>query len=204
MRMHLLVVAAILLTGCASQPPQQAPPAPAGPPPPQFKVTATIRDIMDSMIDPDADFIWDAVSITINFKGTEEKKPRTDEEWNELRRHAVSLMEASNLLIMPGRLVARPGEKPEDPSVELPFDEIETLINKDREAWQTLAHGLHDATQRVLEAIEKKDPEALLNTGDGIFQACESCHTKYWYPSESKDQQPEQTTAPEQKQETQK
>jgi hypothetical protein len=179
------------MAACTAPPPQQ-PPAPEAPPPAEFKISATIRDIMDSMIDPDADFIWDAVSITINFKGTEEKKPRTDEEWAELRRHAISLMEASNLLIMPGRRVARPGEKPEDPSVELPFEEIQRMIDQDRQSWQKMAHGLHDATARVLDAIEKKDSQGLLDTGDGIFQACESCHIKYWYPSETKQQQPEQ------------
>jgi hypothetical protein len=185
MRIHLLLLSGALLAACAA--PQQPPSAPAGPPPPEYKVSATIKDIMDSMIDPDADFIWDAVSITVNFKGTEEKQPRTDEDWAELRRHAISLMEASNLLIMPGRRVARPGEKPEDPSVELPFDQIELMISKDRQTWEKLAHSLHDATERVLGAIEKKDPQALLDTGDGIFRACESCHMKYWYPEEAKE-----------------
>ena len=39
-----------------------------------------------------------------------------------------------------------------------------------------------------LKAIEKKDAEGLLNTGDGIDKACENCHLKYWYPNEAKNQ----------------
>jgi len=43
------------------------------------------------------------------------------------------------------------------------------------------------------KAIEKKDVEGLLNSGDGIDKACENCHLKYWYPNEAKTlQQQEQ------------
>ena len=75
----------------------------------EFRLDATIKDIMDSLVDPSADYIWDAVATTVTAKGKEEKYPRTDEEWKELRRRAIQLMEASNLLLIPGRRVARPG-----------------------------------------------------------------------------------------------
>ena len=86
------------------------------------------------------------------LEGTERKAPRTDDDWKALRRHAVALAEASNLLLIPGRHVARPGEKPEDARVDLQPEEIEALLEKDPAAWALRAHGLHDA------AIDRSRP----------------------------------------------
>ena len=33
----------------------------------------------------------------------------------------------------------------------------------------------------VLQAIEAKDKDKLLEVSDGIDRACENCHIKYWY-----------------------
>jgi hypothetical protein len=151
---------------------------------PEYRTTATIKDIMDSVVDPGADFIWGAVETVVSAKGVEEKAPHTDEEWKEVRRHAIMLLEATNLLQIPGRHVAKPGEKADDPKVELGPEQIEELINKDRASWVKYAHGLHDATMEALKAIDMKDSEALLNIGDAIDNACEKCHLQYWYPNE--------------------
>ena len=109
-----------------------------------------------------------------------------------MRRHTIALIEGVNLLLIPGRRVARPGEKSENPDVELPPEKIEALINEDRATFQTLAHALQDSLAPVLDAVEKKDPEALLNAGEPIDRACENCHLKYWYPGQPGfyDQQP--------------
>src|SRR5207237_1246397 len=85
----------------------------------EFRPTATIKDIMDSMVDPGADVVWDSVETTVTAKGAEEKQPRTDEEWKDVRNHAIMLLEATNLLLIPGRHVAQPGEKANEPKVEL-------------------------------------------------------------------------------------
>ena len=37
-------------------------------------------------------------------------QPRTDAEWNEVRRNAIIVAEASNLLMMEGRRVAKEGK----------------------------------------------------------------------------------------------
>lgn len=154
---------------------------------PDYRLTATVKDIMDSLVDPGSDVLWDSVETIVSAKGTEEKMPRTDEEWKNVRNHALMLLEATNLLLMPGRHVAKAGEKADDPKVELPPEQIEAMINSDRASWVKFAHGLHDATMESFKAIEKRDVEGLLNTGDGIDKACENCHLKYWYPNEAKN-----------------
>src|SRR5437899_5961435 len=183
----LLVLVSVVVLGAAACSGQQAQKAAQGEA--EYRTTATIKDIMDSMVDPGSDVIWDSVETVVSAKGTEEKMPRTDEEWKNVRNHAIMLLEATNLLLIPGRHVAKPGEKAEDPKVELAPEQIETLINQDRASWVKFAHGLHDATMDSFKAIEKKDVEGLLNSGDGIDKACESCHLKYWYPNEAKNLQ---------------
>jgi len=66
---------------------------------------------MDSVVDPNADFLWDSVSSESSIeKGLVEKAPKTKEEWKEVRRHTVALMEAMNMLRIPGRAVAHAGD----------------------------------------------------------------------------------------------
>ena len=88
-------------------------------PQPQFRPTATVKDIMTSIVDPEADVLWNSVATIVSLTGTEEREPRTDEEWAAVRRSAIQLVEATNLLRIPGRLVARHGEKSENPRIEL-------------------------------------------------------------------------------------
>jgi DNA transposition AAA+ family ATPase len=190
MQKHLLLalmgIVIVLAAGCAQQ---RTAPAAQEASQGDYRLTATIKDIMDSVVDPNADYIWESVETIVSAKGVEEKKPRTDEDWKEVRRHAIALMEATNLLKMPGRRVAQAGEKADDANVELRPEQIEALINKDRAAWSKFASGLHDATMDVLKTIEAKDADALLNTSDRIDTACENCHLEYWYPSEKKPAQ---------------
>ena len=168
----------ILASACASKTPDVAA-APAA-----FKPTATVKELMDSVVDPNADYIWNAVATTVTAEGTFEKAPQTDDEWQELRRHTIALLEATNLLLVPERHVARPGEKAEDPRVELAPDQIETMINEDRATWTQMALNLYDSVLPTLKATDAKDKEALLLAGDSIDLACEGCHLKYWYPND--------------------
>jgi hypothetical protein len=178
-RLSLLAIALLFLVNTCSRGEKQTPAAQS-----EFRPTATIKDIMDSIVDPSADELWESVSTTVDATGVHEKFPQTDEQWKAVRRDAIRLLEGSNLLLIPGRIVAKPGEKSENPGIELEPEQMQVLIDKDREAFVKLAHGLHDRVMVAFKAIEAKDKEALLDSGDGIDQACENCHMKYWYPNE--------------------
>ena len=154
-------------------------------PVPEYRPAATIREIMQSMVDPNADNIWDSVGSVSNEAGVQELAPRTDEEWTAIRRSAVQLIEAPNLLLVPGRHAARPGEKAEDSSVELEPEEIEKRINADRAAFTNLAHALQDSATLILKAIEAKDVPAIIDAGETLDTACENCHLTYWYPNQN-------------------
>jgi hypothetical protein len=175
----MFILAVATGVGCQSQ----APPAPAAPQP-EYMPTATIKDLMLSVIDPSADVVWLSVTTVVDDKGMLETKPVSDEDWTKVRHGAVTLMEAANLLMIPGRRVARPGEKSETPGVELEPEEMDALIAKDRAAWNTRAKALHDVVASVLQAIDAKDAEKVFELGEQIEIACETCHKQYWYPNE--------------------
>ena len=192
MRIYLLIVLVCafgLLGACTSQGPAQPAQPAAGELP--FKTTATIKDLMDGIIDPSADVIWESVATIVSAEGIEERVPRTDEEWANVRRSAIRLLEATNSLMIPRR-VAKPGEKADDPQIELTPERIEQTLNADRASWNKHALELHDSTLVAFEAIEKKDAEGLLLSGEAIDVACENCHLQYWYPDDAARQNAQQ------------
>jgi plastocyanin len=148
----------------------------------EFRPTATVKDIMTSVIDPEADVLWNSVATIVSLSGTEERAPKTDEEWAAVRRSAVQLVEATNLLRIPGRAVARPGEKSENPRIELQPETIQKMIAEDPSTWRTLVDRLHDAAVPALKAIDAKNAKGLFDAGEHIEHACEACHQRYWYP----------------------
>lgn len=175
----------LAVSGCQSQ--QAAAPATAAKPAlpaPDYIPTATIKDIMQSVVDPSADVVWQSVTTVQSQKGTVDSAPKTDEEWTKVRHGAIALAEAGNLLIVPGRHVARPGEKSETPGVELEPSEMEDLINKDVPAFRMRAKALHDAGLEAIKAVDAKDAQKVFEVGEQIEQACENCHKQYWYPNE--------------------
>lgn len=171
---------ALCLPAVACQPTPVAPAVHA----PTYMPTSTIKELMLSVVDPSADVVWLSVTAVLSNAGLVETKPESDEEWLKVRHGAVTLMEAANLLMVPGRRVARPGEKSETPGIELEPEEMDALIAKDRASWDARAKALHDIVARVLEAIDAKNSDQVFRLGADIEVACENCHKQYWYPNE--------------------
>jgi hypothetical protein len=150
---------------------------------------ATIKDIMDSMVDPSADFLFESVVEIADENGITEKAPQTDEEWKQVRRHALVLLEAPNLLVMKGRRVAQPHERSVNPQVELQPEDIQKLVDADRPSFIRRARTLQDSAEMALKAIERKDKTALFHAIESIDRACENCHLHYWYPNDQRARQ---------------
>lgn len=175
-RMLFAALPALLLLSCS--PHQAAPPAP-------FKPTASIQDLMVSIIDPAADALWESVSSETTATGIEEKFPRTEKEWQAVRNYALQLQEASNLLVIPGRPVTHGGKATEDAHVEgvSTPQQVQQAIDKDTSQYHAAARALQDAAGEALAAIDAKDPARLLVAGGKLDQACERCHSVFWYPN---------------------
>ncbi len=165
-----------LATSLASEPaPARAPTPDAGP-----AVVATLKELMDSTVDPAADGIWDAVAISATKRGIEHRQPRTAKEWAALRRDAVTLAEVMNLVALPGRHAAPAGTNPG--LGELAPAQIDSAIAEQRALFVAFAKALQSTAVRTLEAIDRKDADAVMRIGGDIDAACEACHVTFWYP----------------------
>jgi hypothetical protein len=162
----------------------------------EYAPHATIKDLMLGLIDTSADTVWLSVTTTVGKEGVVDVRPKNDEEWAEVRYGALRLAEAANLLMIPGRRVALPGEKSVAPGVELEPEEMQVNIDKDPAGWIERAKALRDAGLAAVSAAEAKDPEKIFEVGETIEHACEGCHRHYWYPNEVIPDFPDPPKAP--------
>jgi hypothetical protein len=182
--------ATFVIAGCSPKPiaaPTSQLAAPSVQPIQQYRLTATVQDLMGGVIDPSADRLWDSVAYIATTKGIEDRQPRTEEQWKAVRMSAVTLIEASNLLCMPGRRVASdaPGSPPPGQG-ELSHGEIQQRITATHDSFVQFARTLQDAGLKALGAIDAKDPQGLMDAGGVIDEACEACHVAYWYPNQNR------------------
>jgi hypothetical protein len=141
-RILLVLGGAVLITSCR------------GPEPPPFKPVADTKLLMQSMVDPNADLVWDAVKTIDTPQGTEEIRPRTDLQWAAVRNAAVSVAESGNLLMMVPRA-------------------------KNSGEWMKLAQDMIDTGQEAIKAADAKNADRLFTVGGDIYDACSACHAKY-------------------------
>ena len=153
----------------------------------QYRLTASVQDLMEGIIDPSADVLWDSVAYIASTKGIEDRQPRTDEEWKRVRYGAITLIEGANLLSMPGRKIAGNPAPPAGVGAgELTHAEIQQRIDSSHAAFVQFARNLQDAGLKALAAIEARDASALMDAGGSIDEACEACHVTYWYPNQKR------------------
>ncbi len=129
-------------------------PACGGPAPPPFKPVADTKLLMQSVVDPNADLIWDAVKIIMTKEGDENIRPKTDAEWAAVRNAAVSVAESGNLLMMVPRA-------------------------KDGGEWMQRAQEMIAAGEKAIEAANAKSAEKLFTVGGDLYDSCSNCHRKY-------------------------
>jgi hypothetical protein len=161
----------------AAEPEAAATPPQADTPP--FKVFSTIQELMEGIVDPAADGVWDSVAVISTEAGVEERQPRTPEEWQAVRLHAMNLLEAMNLLVIEGRQTSRPGT--ESHFGEHPPEVINAQIRTDWADFVAFADEVRNKTREALTAIDKQDVQGLVVAGGELDAACEACHITFWY-----------------------
>ncbi len=89
----------------------------------EFNTRLTIRDVMNTLIDPNADIVWEAVGYEAMFVDGEtvivDSSPQSDEDWEMLRRNVIAMVEGANSLMIPGREVAPPDRPRISPSLNM-------------------------------------------------------------------------------------
>jgi hypothetical protein len=147
---------AVLIFGCSASSPPPAAKAP-------FQTVLTTKQLMDWVLDPQADIVWASVATIVTEAGTEEIAPKTDEEWAAIRNAAATVAEAGNLLMLDER-----------------------AVNQDD--WMQKTKTMIDAAKVVLTAIEAKDAPAVFTAGSDMYLACSGCHAAYIFGGEEEAQ----------------
>ena len=176
------LMAAGSLQGCSRRPELAHSSGAAGAPP--FQAVASLKELMESTVDPAADGLWDSVATISTAKGVDRRAPRTDEDWKAVRRHAITLIEAMNLVMMQGRHAAPPGAQAG--LGELPPEQIERAVAANRPGFNLFAASVRDTALQARDAIDRKDADALFKIGGELDEKCEGCHVAFWYPNSTR------------------
>ena len=128
--------------------------APAGDSSGRFTAVADVQQLMASIVDPAADFYWDAVGWIVDENGTEEVRPANDEEWEAVVNAAFLIAESGNLLLMESRAL-------------------------DEGAWIAMSQALIDVGKRAIEAAETRNEMAVFDVGAEVYAVCTNCHAAY-------------------------
>jgi hypothetical protein len=146
----------------------------------------SVKELMENMIDPLSDNIFDAVWWDNTSTGIEEHKPVTDEDWEKVKTGAIGIAEGIELLKVPrpwtpqGDVNDSVGPK----APELSPTQIQAKLEKDPVLWTAKIQALRNVGLEVLEIVKKKDANALWQAGGDLDDACEACHLEYWYPGD--------------------
>jgi hypothetical protein len=115
---------------------------------------ASIKQIMNGIVMPDAYVIYEAVGTKSSAAGVEEIAPQNDAEWAKVANSAAAVVEAGNLLLMGDRAV-------------------------DKGDWVKMTRAYMDAGARALKAAEAKDKDGIVDAGGDLNTTCDNCHAKY-------------------------
>jgi hypothetical protein len=182
----LVVSAGIVICGCSSSA-HTAAPSQAQQVWGDLKPVVSVKELMRDMLDPLADNIFDAVSVVVDKKGTVERSPKTDEDWERIRIGAVTMAEGAYLLKV-RRPFAPPGDENNSTgpdAVELSPAQILAKVEKDPVEWNARIEALRNVGLEVLEIVKRRDAAELWDASENLDTACESCHRSYWYPGET-------------------
>ena len=151
-----------------------------------YRVVATVQELMDAIIAPSSKAVFDAVGTEVTDKGAVDKAPKNDEEWTEVRNKAMAMVEASNLLLLPGRHISnqKVDAKTAHDAGELTPPEIEVRVAKARTTWNQRAVGFRTAAMVALKAADARKPADVQAAGEVVDAACENCHLTFWYPDQ--------------------
>jgi hypothetical protein len=174
----VVIALAVAASRCASPPDETAPPSPMTP-------VLTVQELMEHVIDPQADFVFEAVSVDVGSQGVVETKPTTDADWTRIERGAWVLAESSNLLKLPRKMAPAHVTRPGGPGApELAPHEIEAKVKANPQLWNSHADALRDEAVKVIDIVKHRDAARLFDAGSALDKACEGCHLDFWYPGD--------------------
>jgi len=145
-------------------PAAQAPAKPAAGAPVRVtaKVQGNLAQVMRGILFPNSNIIFDAQNNDPTKKKADEQFGNPYGGWQNVENAAIALAEASNLLIIPGRVCSNgkpaPNAQPD---------------------WPKLVQGLRDASMESYKAAQSKNMDKIVDAAGTLTEACSACHDKY-------------------------
>jgi hypothetical protein len=124
------------------------------PQPPPFKAVAETKELMEDVMERQADIVWGATGSIITADGVEERQPQTEEEWIAVKAAAVNLTETGNLLMIPSRA-------------------------QDGDRWIQNVQRMMAQGERMIAAIDRKNVKEMFDVGSDLYDSCTNCHMHY-------------------------
>jgi hypothetical protein len=152
---RIFVTAACAATLCACSPHKATAPAAPAAPAPKYNIDLPMDELMGHVVDPASFVYWSGSGTEETAKGTRSLAPTTEEGWERLENGAAVLIEAGNLLQLPGR--------PRAPIAD----------------WDRYAQQLTATAVQAKAAAEKHDEKGVYDVGARIYQVCTACHEEY-------------------------
>lgn len=175
------VAGALAVGGCSAKPDATSPPAVQVP---AFTPVLSVKELMENIVDPQADYVFDAVGSDVTAKGVVDIRPTSDDDWTKIQRGAYVLAESSNLLKMTRRMTPEGVGNVEPGGPELTPAQIEAKIKENPALWNSHADTLRTEALNVIDIVKARDADKLLAAGSAIDRACEACHLDFWYPGD--------------------
>ncbi len=148
-RSRLAALAALgVLSAC------QQPALPPAPEPPPFDLGFDMKMLMSHVIEAAAEVVWDSAGEIVYAEGVQDLAPTDEEGWHHVEAAGAMIVEAGNLLLLPGR----------DPG---------------KADWKQFASGLSAMGHKVMHAAKAKDKDALFQAGADLYSMCVACHQVY-------------------------
>jgi len=126
------------------------------------KVQGNLAQVMRGILFPNSNIIFDAQNNDPTKKKADEQFGNPYGGWQNVENAAIALAEASNLLIIPGRVCSNgkpaPNAQPD---------------------WPKLVQGLRDASMASYKAAQSKNMDNIVDAAGTLTEACSACHDKY-------------------------
>jgi hypothetical protein len=122
--------------------------------PPPFTPVVDTKLLMQSVVDPNAYLVWEAVKDITTKAGDQHVEPQTDAEWIAVRNAAIAVAESGNLLMMVPRA-------------------------KDGGEWMRLSQEMITAGEEAMKAANARNAAKLFTVGGDLYDSCSNCHRKY-------------------------
>ncbi|MDO8908363.1 MAG: hypothetical protein Q7W55_07675 [Pseudohongiella sp.] len=119
-----------------------------------YNLTLDMTEFMAHVVEPIADTLWKSAGwILDENEGYYELYPTDDAGWENVHNHGAMIVEAGNLMMLPGRAVDG--------------------------AWMTYSEAISTVGGRIMTAADAQNKEDLFQAGAQLYSVCSACHQAY-------------------------